>query len=92
MIYLILSSIVDREIIDKVSPHFSPHFSPHSPHLSPYPSSGKNNIEQLQLILANDTTMSNKYPSSTLTEEQGLRSLENKTIGKGSTPFVEVRA
>lgn len=87
MIYLILSSIVDREIIDKVSPHFSPH----SPHFSPYPSSA-NNIEQLQLILANDTTMSNKYPSSTLIEEQDLRSLENKTIGKGSTPFAEVRA
>ena len=90
MIYLILSSSVDREIIDKVSPHFSPH-SPHSPHLSPYPSSA-NNIEQLQLILANDTTTSNKYPSSTLIEELDLRSLENKTIGKGSTPFVEVRA
>ena len=87
MIYLILSSIVDREIIDKVSPHFSPH----SPHLSPYQSSD-NNIEQLQLILANDTTTSNKYPSLRLIEERDPRYLENKTIDKGSTPFVGVRA
>ena len=89
MIYLILSSIVDREIIDKVSPHFSPHFSPHSPHLSPYPSSGKNNIEQLQLILANDTTMSNMCPSLRLTEERVHHSPENKATDRESKPSAE---
>lgn len=87
MIYLILSSIVDREIKGKISSQLSPK----SPNLSPYPSS-VNNIKTIQLIGKNDTTTSNKCPSLRLTGERVPRSLENKTIGKGSTPFAGVRA